>query len=84
MEHLNQLPWYFYLFFALLAIYSWVAGFAYIYREKGKKGLIKAGILFLINLIIAVAMYRHFTTKNTKVATDRNTVISGTYSRLVL
>lgn len=59
MEQFNQLPWYFYLLFASLAIYSWIAGFAYIYEEKGKKGLIKAGILFLVNLIVAVAMYRY-------------------------
>lgn len=79
MEQLTQLPWYFYAFFALLVIYSWVAGFAYIYREKGKKGIIKASILFLINIAIALAIYRHFATKKARATTHHNTTISSTF-----
>ena len=82
---MTQLPWYLYGVFVLLLIYSWVAYFAYVHKEKGKKGMIRASILFLINLILTVAMYRYFTTKKTKVVTRPRVAIHSTfYTRAVV
>ncbi len=79
-----RLAWYFYVFFALIAIYVWVSYFAYLYKEKGKKGVLIAGFSLFITIVSMVIMYKFFTTKKAKMPPRHNTAMHTIFSKAVL
>ena len=74
-----QLGWYFYLFFALLATYVWAAYFAYLYKEKGRRGLIIGSISLLIAVILLMIIYKRSAMKKTKRLTQYDIVIYSNF-----
>ncbi len=67
-----QVEWYFYAFFALIAIYQWIAYFAYLYEKKGRKGLVIGGVSLLIAVVSIVIIYKQAAVKKTKRLTHYN------------